>query len=45
MLSCLQRTIERWRQDGKGHRISGDTPGSLFFNIGDFVEEELGGLP
>ena len=30
---------------GKSIRISGDTAGSWFKKIGDFVEKKLGGLP
>ena len=32
IFSCLQRTIEQRRRDGKGHRMSGDKAGSWFQN-------------
>ena len=32
-ISCLQRTIERWRRGGKGHRLQRDAAGSCFQNL------------
>ena len=41
--SCLQKTVERWRPDGKGRRILGIRPPGAGFKTGDFVQEKLGG--